>query len=298
MNTLLFTGTNGFLGKNILPIFRKSYGVSTLDLCNADINCNISKEIPILNKSFDIVLHAAGKAHVTPKTEQEKQAFFDVNLQGTIHLCNALEKDGIPKAFIFISTVSVYGCDQGENITEKQSLNGQTPYALSKIQAEKYLTEWCKEHKVKLSILRPSLIAGANPPGNLGSMVTGIQSGKYFSIAGGRAKKSVLMVHDIAFLVPSLAEKGGIYNVCDDEYPTFSQLEEVIARQLGKKKPLSIPYFVAKGIALCGDILGNKAPINSYKLSKITQSLTFSNAKAKEILGWKPINVLEHFKIV
>lgn len=34
-------------------------------------------------------------------------------------------------------------------------------------------------HNVKLSILRPSLIAGPNPPGNLGAMIHGIENGKY-----------------------------------------------------------------------------------------------------------------------
>jgi len=44
-------------------------------------------------------------------------------------------------------------------------------------------------------------------------------------------------------------------------------------------------------------MIGRKVPINSLKLDKITQSLTFSNQKTKEILGWQPLNVLENFKI-
>lgn len=32
-----------------------------------------------------------------PKTEEEKQLFFDVNLQGTKKICTALENSGIPK---------------------------------------------------------------------------------------------------------------------------------------------------------------------------------------------------------
>ena len=75
------------------------------------------------------MLHACGKAHVVPKTEAEKQLFFDINYIGTIHLCNALEKVGTPKALVFISTVAVYGCEFGELITEEHSLDGDTPYA-------------------------------------------------------------------------------------------------------------------------------------------------------------------------
>lgn len=295
---LLFTGASGFLGNNIFPLLKVKYEVDTVGLTfQDDYTVNLVSDIPELDSKYDVVLHAAGKAHSMPKTEKEKQLFFDVNLQGTKNLCIALENSSIPKAFIFISTVAVYGCDFGENITEEHPLDGTTPYALSKIEAEQFLQSWCAKHNIKLSILRPSLIAGSNPPGNLGEMIKGIKSGKYFSIAGGKAKKSVLMVQDIANLVPLLVEKGGIYNVCDAYQPTFGELEAVICDQLNKRMPLSIPYWLAKGMAKVGDLLGEKAPINTLKLRKITESLTFSNEKAVRELGWQPMNVLENFKI-
>ena len=295
---LLFTGASGFLGNNVRPLLEGMYDVTTVGLLpQDDYIVNIAKEIPDLRVRYDIVLHAAGKAHSVPKTEAEKQVFFDVNLQGTKNLCTALEKKGIPRAFIFISTVAVYGCDFGENITEEHSLEGVTPYAMSKRLAEEFLQKWCYEHNVTLGIIRPSLIVGPNPPGNLGAMIHGIRSGRYLSIAGSRTRKSVLMVQDIARLVPLLVEKGGIYNVCDSYQPTFRELEAVICRQLNRNLPLSIPYWMAKCMALMGDCFGKKPPVNSQKLSKITESLTFSNEKAVRELGWRPINVLENFKI-
>lgn len=297
MIKLLFTGSNGFLGRNILPLLKDGYTVTTLDIANANVNSNLCKDIPCFTESYDIVLHAAGKAHSVPKTDKEKQIFFDVNYQGTLNLCKALEKSCIPKSFIFISTVAVYGCEYGENITEETSLNGNTPYALSKIQAENFLLDWCNIHHVRLSILRPSLIAGMNPPGNLGDMINGIKTGRYLSIDGGKAKKSILMVQDIANLLPLLAEKGGIYNVCDTNQPSFRELEILISCQLNKKRPVSIPYWIAKSLALLGNLFGNRSPINSLKLKKITESLTFSNEKAKSELNWVPLKVLDNFKI-
>ena len=296
--TLLFTGASGFLGSNIIQLLNGAYNIISVGLSPQDTYLvDIATDIPTFTDAFDVVFHAAGKAHSVPKTEAEERLFFDVNLQGTKNLCTALERSGIPKAFIFISTVAVYGCDSGENITEEHPLNGTTPYALSKIKAEKYLQGWCAMHNVKLSILRPSLIAGPNPPGNLGAMIRGIRNGKYLSIAEGKARKSVLMVQDIANLLPMLIEKGGIYNVCDSYQPSFRELEMVICKQLNKKRPISIPYWLAKSMAVIGDCLGEKAPINSLKLRKITSSLTFSNEKAVRELGWKPMNVLENFLI-
>lgn len=296
--TLLFTGASGFLGNNIIHLLNGTYNIISVGLSPQDTYLvDIATDIPTFTDAFDVVFHAAGKAHSVPKTEAEERLFFDVNLQGTKNLCTALERSGIPKAFIFISTVAVYGCDSGENITEEHPLNGTTPYALSKIKAEKYLQGWCAMHNVKLSILRPSLIAGPNPPGNLGAMIHGIKNGKYLSIAGGKARKSVLMVQDIANLLPMLIEKGGIYNVCDSYQPSFRELEMVICKQLNKKLPLSIPYWFAKSMAVFGDCFGENTPINSLKLRKITHSLTFSNEKAMRELGWKPMNVLKNFRI-
>ena len=298
MESLLFTGGTGFLGKNARPVLETNYQVTTCGITADDeIKANLAKEVPNLDKHYDVVLHACGKAHSVPKTEAEKQVFFDVNYQGTVNLCTALEKVGVPKALIFISTVAVYGCDFGELITEDHPLNGDTPYAKSKIMAEEFLTDWCSNHGVVLGILRPSLLAGKNAPGNLGAMVNGIKKGFYMNIAGGKVVKSILMAEDIAHILPLVAEKGGVYNVCDSFQPSFGQISQSVAKQLGKGKPMSIPYWMAWCMAKVGDILGDKAPINSYKLEKMVKSLTFSNEKACRELGWEPMDVLKNYEI-
>ena len=297
MEKLLYTGGTGFLGFNTKPILDQMYEVTTIGITDRDvIKANFAKEVPQLSCRYDIVLHAAGKAHINPKSQKEIQSFYDINYQGTVNLCKALENVGVPKSFIFISTCGVYGIDNGNYVTEDYPLAGEEPYQKSKIMAEEFLTKWCEEHSVILGILRPSLMAGKNAPGNLGAMVNGIKTGKYLSINHGKARKSLLMAEDIAHLVPLVAEKGGVYNVCDDDQPSFGELEELIATQLGKRKPFSIPYWMAKCLALLGDIF-SFFPINSSRLEKIVNSDTISNKKAKRELGWKPMSVLENYKI-
>ena len=298
MRKLLFTGGTGFLGNNIKPILDLQYQVTTCGISSANmIMSNLSKEIPVLSEYYDVVLHACGKAHMVPQTETQKKAFYDVNYQGTVNLCTALEKVGVPKTFIFISTVAVYGCEYGDLITEDHPLEGITPYADSKIMAEKFLLDWCSKNQVNLGILRPSLLAGKNAPGNLGAMVNGIKRGFYMNIAGGKVIKSILMAEDIARLVPLLEKKGGIFNVCDTRQPSFGEISKSVAEQLGKDKPISIPYWVAWCMAKVGDVIGKKSPINSYKLDKMTKSLTFNNEKARRELGWEPLDVLNNYKV-
>ena len=183
-----------------MPVLKERYEVTTIGITDMDmLKANFVSDVPELPERYDVVLHAAGKAHVYPKTEAERQAFYDVNYKGTIHLCDALEKVGVPKAMVFISTMNVYGSEPGKNDTEERALVGDSPYSDSKIKAEQYLTEWCKKHNVVLGILRPGLLAGEDAPGNLGAMVKGIKTGAYLSIAGGKAKHSRKEEHPDGF---------------------------------------------------------------------------------------------------
>jgi GlcNAc-P-P-Und epimerase len=295
---LLFTGASGFLGTNIYHILAEEYDINTIGLTDSDnYNIDLSKEVPDLRSYFDIILHAAGKAHYVAKTGEEKQLFFEINETGTKNLCRALEGSKLPKVFVFISSVAVYGLESGENISEDQPLIGTTPYARSKINAESFLQDWCSKQNVTLGIIRPSLIAGKNPPGNLGSMIKGIRSGAYLSIGDGNARKSIIMADDIARIIPKLSETGGIYNLCDDHHPSFRELETLIANQIGKNRPWSIPYWCAKSLAVIGDHIGKGFPINTMVLDKIVKPLTFSNKKAKRDLDWQPLSVLNNFLI-
>lgn len=295
MNILL-TGANGFLGKTIIKLLNKEFCFFSLSTTVGNYPVFLDKEIPNFKEQYDLVIHAAGKAHSVPKTEAEKQKFFDVNIQGTDNLLKGLEKSGIPKQFVFISSVSVYGQEFGALISEEHDLEAKDPYGLSKIKAEKNIIDWCLKHKVVCTVLRLPLVVGENPLGNLEAMIKGIEKGYYFNIGGGKAKKSMVLAEDVAVFIPKVAQIGGIYNLTDGIHPNFYDLSDAISKQKGKKRPHNLPLSIAKTIGFVGDLLGNKAPLNSLKLKKITSDLTFDDTKARKNLGWNPIGVLEYFK--
>ena len=293
---ILITGSTGFLGGKIRNVLQ--YNCSTLGLSrsNTDYNIELQSNIPVFNENFDIVIHTAGKAHLVPKSDKENAAFFDVNVQGTQNLLRGIELSGIlPKRFVFISTVAVYGVDQGENINENKPLLAKDPYGLSKIQAEQLVLEWCQKNNVTCTILRLPLLVGENPPGNLGAMIKGIKKGYYFNIAGGLARKSMVLAEDVANILLKVSEIGGVYNLTDGFHPNFYELSKAIAKQYGKSKLFNLPFIIAKGIALVGDIVGTKFPLNSNKLKKITTDLTFDDTKARKVIGWNPEKVLDYY---
>ncbi len=292
---ILVTGATGFLGKYIIGNLN-NYTVKTLSRSNSYYNIELQNNIPVFNENIDIVIHTAGKAHLVPQNDKENAEFFDVNVNGTLNLLRGIELTStLPKSFVFISTVAVYGLDQGDNINENAPLLAKDPYGLSKIKTEQLLLEWCKKNNVICTILRLPLLIGENPPGNLGAMLHGIKKGYYFNIAGGLARKSMVLAEDVANIVLKVSEIGGVYNLTDGYHPNFYELSNTIACRNGRKRLFNMPFFIAKSIALVGDLVGSKFPLNSNKLKKITTDLTFDDTKAREVLGWNPKKILEYY---
>jgi nucleoside-diphosphate-sugar epimerase len=293
---VLLTGATGFLGKSIIEILSQDNIIFSLSRTSGDYRVALENEIHNFNQSFDLVIHAAGKAHSVPKTVGEKKQFYDVNVLGTQNLLKGLEASGVPKQFVFISSVAVYGQEQGFNIAENFPLAATDAYGLSKIEAEALVQEWCIQQHVLCTILRLPLLVGEKPPGNLGAMIRAIEKRYYFNIGGGKARKSMVLAQDVASFIPKFAAVGGTYNLTDGFHPDFMELSSVISKHKNKKMPFNLPLIVAKAFGLVGDLLGNKVPINSAKLKKITSDLTFDDSKAREKAGWKSQGVLEYLK--
>jgi nucleoside-diphosphate-sugar epimerase len=295
---LLLTGASGFLGREIYRNCNKQFEIVSIGMSNQnDIVSDLASNIPNLNQRFDIIVHAAGKAHMVPKTTIQDDEFLKVNFKGTENLCLALEKEGLlPQIFIFISSVAVYGIEHGEGINEFVGANPNTIYGKSKLLAEEFLQDWVVNKNVKLIILRLPLVVGSNPPGNLGKMILGIKRGTYFSIGGGKARKSMVLAEDVAHLIAGCPDVSGIYNLTDGYHPSFSELESIVCSQLKKDKPFNMPIGLAKLLGKIGDFLP-VFPVNSDTINKILKDLTFSDLKARQELGWNPSRVIDKFKI-
>lgn len=291
----LLTGGNGFLGKYLVKSL--AYKGELIQLgrsSHSDIYVDFSREVPLVPET-DMVIHAAGAAHFIPKTLEEKALFHTVNVQGTEKLLNRIsENSNKPKIVVFISSVSVYGRDTGELITEEAPLLGTTPYAVSKIQAERLILGWGKKEGVSTVIFRLPLLVGENAPGNLGAMQKAIQAGYYFRVGKGDSCKSMVLAEDVARLVTTLStSKGGIFNLTDGVDPKISDLDSAMADKLNKNVKV-IPQAFIKPLAKLGDKI-SMFPINSYRLEKLIGQLTFDCSKAKQELNWSPTPVLDWF---
>lgn len=295
MKKILLAGSSGFIGTELLKSLSTKYRVTTLGRSENNIIIDLQFEYPDFKECYDMVIHSFGKAHSLPNSSADD--YYGVNVVGTSNLLKGLENSFIPKKFIYISSVAVYGLTKGLNIGENSPLDAEDLYGKSKIQAEKLVEEWCLKHKVLLTILRLPLVVGNNSPGNLGDLINIIKKGFYFNVGGGKARRSMVLIQDVVKYVEAASRIGGIYNLTDGYHPSFSEFSYNICLQLGKEKPKNMPFYVAKIIAKLGDMFGSRFPINTKKLIKMTSDLTFDDGKARECFGWNPVPVLEGFNI-
>jgi GlcNAc-P-P-Und epimerase len=302
MTSVLLTGAKGFLGCAIKEELSNHYRfIEVSRQPTADIVCDLANEVPAINQRFELIIHAAGKAHVVSNDANESDKFFQVNVSGTRNLLKGIEMSGLtPRAIVFISSVSVYGLDEGEGIHEGFELSAVDPYGMSKIKAEQVLMEWCKAQNVSLTILRLPLIVGHYPPGNLGQMIRSLRNGRYLRINRGRARKSAVLAKDVAAIIPTAIGHPGIYNLTDRTHPAFFEIENAIVDRFGLGDPFNISLLSARLLGKIGDILDHFAhgvwPVNSKRVNKITSTLTFDDSKARRELGWAPNSVLHFLK--
>jgi nucleoside-diphosphate-sugar epimerase len=257
-----------------------------------------SGAVDLQEGNYRHVYHVAGLAHVEPRSEEEKRRFTIVNLEGTRALLNGLERCAeLPRCLLLVSTVAVYGVDEGTLLDEATERRAIDPYGLSKRQAEDVVQEWGTRHGVRTAIVRLPLVAGRGAPGNLRRMVTAIAAGRYLGVGTGAARRSMVRAADVAEALPAAAEAGGVFHLTDGQHPSFAELEAALAAALGRRLPPRLPLMAARALALAGELIETltrrRAPFNRRALTRMTSSLTFSDERARSTIGWSPRRVLD-----
>ena len=303
--TILLTGASGFLGSRILTQLTQEHTVTTLGrqaVGSRHIVCDLAEQVPDLaERSFDLVVHAAGKAHSIPRNARELTDYERVNVQGTARLLAALKQlPVLPEALVFISTVLVYGRSEGSLLDENTPLEAHDAYGPSKVRAENVVREWGEKTGVRITILRLPLVVAEQPNGNLAAMLNAIRRGYYVRIGDGSARRSMVRADDVAAVIVRAAAVGGTFNLTDGYHSSVGELENAMARSIGRNQPPAIPLWFAKTIARVGDginaVAGRWFPLDSIALQKLTGSLTFSDEAARQHLNWTPRPVLDVFR--
>jgi len=149
---ILVTGASGFIGKALIPKLlekgHRVYGLSRHpppagkniiprkgDITQPDLGL---KDVPA---NIAAVYHLAG---IHSLGEDKDGSIWKTNVEGTKNVLEFCLKHDIPRLY-FTSTAYTWPVN---------------PYGLSKIENERAITEFAKEHSIELTILKPSIVMG------------------------------------------------------------------------------------------------------------------------------------------
>ena len=176
---VLVTGADGFMGSHLteklikagakVSIFVRGNsvnGTSEYNLRNLkNIEDNIqhiitgnigsydSKKL-ILDNKPEYIFHLAADAYV-PNSFNHPLEVMETNLLGTINVLECLRSSPKIKQAVCTSSSEIYGLTIGKSIDESHQLFPSSPYAASKLAADRYCYSYINTYNLPVSVIRP-----------------------------------------------------------------------------------------------------------------------------------------------
>jgi UDP-glucose 4-epimerase len=225
MKKILITGANSYIGnsfENWVSKWSDKYKVDSIGIRTYEW-----KEKSF--EGYDVVFHVAAIVHVK---ENDIDQYFRVNRDLALEIAYKAKQEGV-KQFVFLSTMGVYGTETG-HITKDTEPKPKTPYAKSKYEAEKLLSE-LNDDRFKVAILRPPIVYGKDCKGNYPRLASIALKLPLFPDV--KNKRSMIYINNLSEFIRLIIEDcaGGLFFPQNKDYVCTSDLVCVIA-QTHKKR--------------------------------------------------------------
>ena len=269
MAKILVTGGAGFIGSHVVDeLIMNGHDVVALDNLSGGYVENVNpraqfvrgdfcnpKELSTLfqENQFKYVFHlgayaAEGLSHFI------KRFNYQNNLIGSINLINASINAGTVRAFVFTSSIAVYGKNQLP-MTETMTPSPEDPYGIAKLAVELELHSSYQFFGLPFIIFRPHNVYGERQ--NIGDRyrnVIGIfmnqaLQNKPFTIFGdGKQQRAFSYISDVAPIIARSIETqeayGQTFNIGADVPCTVNHLAEAVASAMDI--PLNVVHLPAR----------------------------------------------------
>ena len=280
---VLLTGSEGFLGKKLNTKLRSlGFHVTTVDkvadtsghtadhyklnLTDPDFNQKL------LGKSFDLVIHTAAQTSV-PFSMSNILADASANIISTINL---LEFAKICSCSHFIYSQSggaIYSPESELPIREDSNTRPSSPYGLSKLVGEQYVSLICEMNGIEWSSLAFSNIYGnvfENPKGVIFEFWKKLSNGERPNIYGINSTRDFLYIDDAisSFVCAINNPLNARVNISSAKESPLGSIFEIVSSELGK-----------------GNIGANIYPARQGEIIRSA----LDNRKAKNLLNWEPL---------
>lgn len=289
----LVTGATGFVGTSLvktlrergMPLVAASRGTHADCIKVGTIDGSTDWRFALAGVTT--VLHlAAHNQNVIADGTNDRDKMRAVNVDGTVRLAEQSVASGV-KRFVFVSTIKVNGerSQPGKPFTSRGSLEPETNYGASKLEAENRLKAIANASGMELVIIRPPLVYGKGAHGSFNALVKLVRSGIPLPLSAVDNRRSVIHVENLADLIVTAAANplasGHILMAADGNGLSIGDFIRKIAAAMGRHAvlfPMPTSFLHAVG-ALAGkrDVVG-----------RLIDSLEADCVETEEILGWKP----------
>ena len=266
MNILL-TGSNGFIGKNIISYFGNFHNIvecsrsSKYDITNLETLINI--------ENIDVVIHAAAKTDVS-ESFVNPYDFYNFNITTSINLAEYCRIKEIKK-IIYLNTY-LYGTNPSNPINEEHVVSPTSPYSKSKYFCENLFINYF-EYPISVISLRISNLFGKNQSKNffIPNLVNQVLNNEIPIINDIRPKRDYLYIKDLLNLLDFIisdenSSVSGVFNIGSGK--SYSCLEVIKKLEILLNKEIK---FVNKNI---------------FRKNEILDCFSDSS-KIRKVYGWK-----------
>ena len=291
---VLVTGAGGFIGGHLVAeLVRRGASVralvhynsrnerGTLDWLEPEVTADVDVVLGDLRdvesvqqaaEDADTILHLGAQIAI-PYSFVNPRDFFETNVLGTLNVAQAALRGGARRV-IHTSTSEVYGSARTVPITLDHPIEPQSPYAASKVAADKLMDAWHRSYELPMTIVRPFNTYG--PRQSARAVIPTIMSQ---ALAGGTLRLGSLTPRrDLTFVEDTVA---GMLAAADSD------------AAIGRTIQLGTGDDVAVGdiVELVGEIVGRKLEVELDEArvrpaASEVERLISDPSLAQELTGW------------
>jgi len=293
--SVLVTGAGGFIGGHVVErLVRDGARVralcrynsrnerGTLDWLAPEVTADLEVVLGELRDvesvsdavaGMDVVIHLGAQIAI-PYSYVNPRDFVEVNVLGTLNVAEAARRHGVTRV-VHTSTSEVYGSAQTVPMTETHPLEPQSPYAASKLAADKLIDSYHRSFDLPACVVRPFNTYG--PRQSARAIIPTIISQ---ALAGPTLRLGSLTPRrDLTFVADTAAG-----------FVAAATAEDAVGRtiQLGANHDVSVGDLVQ----LVGEVLGRELSVETDprrvrpEASEVVRLIS-GPFLAEEVLGWR-----------
>lgn len=253
-------------------------------------------------ENVDAVIHMAALLHRMDRSPGWAERCRRVNAAGTERVIDGCLKHNVRRLVLF-STIAVYGPTGTEPATEATSPAPDTPYAETKLMAERAVLSAVGADGAALGcVLRMAAVYGARVKGNYRLLLQALSRRRHIPIGRGNNRRTLVYDRDAAraavLALEHDAAAGALFNVSDGRMHAMHEILAAMCRALGRRPPrVFIPETFARRLARLAEQAGRRLrrsmPPLETMVAKYLEDVAVDGSLIQKTLGFRPQYDLE-----